>query len=501
MLRIRNRKLGIAAIFVLLATNILISEQAIAQESDSEHVYYGYVPPSTNIPAVDEVIGGAKINYTVPSSTAILDVVGLIDGTNIEIWNIYVNQRLYSAMLNKLEKKFFFIPVGTFFKIIASKRIAALLSGGSILYDPDGFWLSTTRLRGGTSTFYPAVTGGFRGREFIFNAAPATHPWGYSADHIGYNFYIVGLEETDWALVDAVQISSKSGHLSQYGTATMLLQSRFFHGGTHGGFGNDVVFHLTTTSDVEVSCCAIGDFVAVPAITGGYIGRLFYAPLAVTFDDPGRTAAFIAIPLKEGQLKVYDRSLNQIASHSFTTSDVDERNYWYYELGTGRYTLFAESTGDIAFMVGQTEGTADISHMGDDITFVGSRPAQEIRFYAPTMAVVFAPEALTATIDGGAPVQMAKDDFRLLESGVHAISADKHVIVEVLAGGSGWNGWGSCLIEPADADVSFEVPQGFLSKPADYTMYIAVAAVAAMVVVLAVFMMRRKRASAFKAKS
>jgi len=494
MLRIMNTKLRLAAIFVLLVTLTLVSGQATVQASDSEHVYYGYVPPSTNIPEVDELIGGVRINYTVPSGVAILDVVGLTDGTDIEIWDLYADQSLYSATLNRIEKKYFYIRFGTFFKIVASERIAALLSGGAMVYEPDGYWLSVTKLRGGTSTFYPAVTGGFRGREFIFNAAPATHPFAYSVDRIGYNFYIMGLEETDWTLVDAVQVSLRSEHLRQFGTGTMLLQSRVFHQGTHGGAGNDVVFHLTTTGDVEVSCCGIGDFVAVPAITGGYIGRLFYAPLAVTFDDPGRTAAFIAIPLEEGQLKIYDKSLNQIVTHSFTASDVDERNCWYYELGTGRYTLIAESTGDIAFMVGQTEGTADISHMGDDITFVGSKPSQEIRFYAPTMAVVFTPEALTATIDNGAPVQMAKDDFRLLESGVHSISADKHVIVELLAGGSGWNGWGSYLIEPSDADVSFEVPQGFLSKPVDYTMYIAGAAVA-IIVVLTVFMIRRKRAS------
>jgi len=412
----------------------------------------------------------------------------LEDGTSIEIWDIYANQKINSTTIDKSEKKVFFIPVGTFFKIVASNRIAALLNGGASIFEPDG----REEPPGGTSTFYPAITGGFRGREFVFNAAPATHPFAYSADRIGYNFYLFGLEETDWTLSDSVEVWSTSEHLRQRGTRTMLLQSRFFHQGTHGGAGNDVVFRLTTTSDVEASSCALGDFVAVPALTGGYVGRLFYAPIAVSFEEAGRTGAFIVVPLEEGEVKVYDKELNLIATRSFGASDVEDRRYWYHDLGIGRFNLIAESTGDITFMVGQTEGTAEIGYLGDDITFIGSKPNQEIRFYAPTMAVIFAPEDLTVTIDSGAPMQMTQDDFRLLESGVHSISADKHIIVEVLAAGSGWNDWGSYLIEPADVDVSFGVPEGLMSKPVDYTMYI-VGAVVAVVVVLAVFMMRRRR--------
>jgi len=492
----RFKILTITAVLVLLTGPILTSVPTSAQVSADYHVYYGYVPPSTDTAGaaggqVDELIRGELINYTVPSGVAILDIVGLVDGTTMEIWDIYANQKMYSATLNRLEKEFFYISFGTFFKIVTSNRIAALLNGGADIYEPDG----REEPPGGTSTFYPAVTGGFRGKEFIFNAAPPTHAMAYSADRIGHNFYLMALDEVDWTLKDSVEVWSTSGRLGQRGTKTMLLQSRVFHQGIQGGAGDDVVFHLTTTGDVEVSCCAgLSDFVAVPAITGGYVGKLFYAPVTVTFEATGRTAAFIVVPLEEGQVTIYDRDLNVIATHSFTASDVSDRKYWYQELGVGRFVLITESTGNICFMAGQTEGTVDISHLGDDITFIGSKPNQEIRFYAPTMALVFAPEALSVIIDGGAPVQMAKDEFRLLESGVHSISADGHVVVELLAGGSGWNSWGSYLIEPLDMDVSFEAPENFLSKPVDYTVYIAGAA-AAVIVVSAVFMIRRRRTS------
>ncbi len=359
-----------------------------------------------------------------------------------------------------------------------------MLAGGAWVFEPEGSV-------GGASTFYPSVTGGFRGREFIFVAAPGTHPYAYSKDRIGYNFYLFALSETDWSLSDVIERWSAGGHLKQRGSHTTILQSRKHRFEYHNGAGNNVVYRLTTTSDVALSCSALGDFVAVPAITGGYVGRVFYAPVSVTLEEEGRSAAFIVVPLEEGKVTVYNDALDTIAERTFTSSDVENRNYWYHNLGIGRFKLIVQSSGNICFMVGQTEGVVDIDHLGDDITFVGAKPNQEVRFYAPTMAVVFAPEDLTISIDGGAPIRMEKDEFRLLESGVHSVVADKHVIVEILAGGSSWDDWGSYLIEPLDVDVSFEVPEGFLEKRQEYTTYIIIAAVV-IIVIAAVLMLRRR---------
>jgi len=215
-----------------------------AQASAAEHVYYGYVPPSRDVSnpnveteaataempeeeagRVDELIKGTLVDYLVPSGMTLLDIVGLEDGTSVEIWDIYTNERIESVTLDKFEKRHFFMPVGTFFKIVSTKKIGALLSGGESLFEPDG----REEPPGGTSTFYPAVTGGFRGKEFIFAAAPATHPFGYSADRIGYNFYLMALEESDWSLSDSQDAWSQGGHLGQRGIKTLLLQSRVFH--------------------------------------------------------------------------------------------------------------------------------------------------------------------------------------------------------------------------------------------------------------------------------
>lgn len=67
-------------------------------EALTEHVYYGYVPPSTdlnnpNAPSeqpnearrVEEIIKGQSKDYYAPSSSAILDIVALKDNAEVEI--------------------------------------------------------------------------------------------------------------------------------------------------------------------------------------------------------------------------------------------------------------------------------------------------------------------------------------------------------------------------------------------------------------------------------
>jgi len=484
----------IAALLMLAFLFATVPEAfSIMPNENTEHVYYGYVPPSTNIPAnVDELINGTMVVTPVPPGVAILDVVGFEDGTHFEIWNIYTNTLLYSDTINRFERKFYFLEYGLFFKVISTRRIGVMLSGGFYAYDPGGVgWFI-----GGFSTFYPTVTGGFRGREFIFMPAAASHSSSYSKQRIGYNFFLTALENCEWEVSDVVGRWSGSGSLSPRASHTIVLRTRKNFLGYEGGAGQNIVYHLTSTGDVMVCSSALGDFVAVPAVTGGYAGKLFYTPLTLTLEDEARAAIFIVLPLEPGKVTVYDDSLNVIAERTFTESEVENGEYWAYTLAvneSGRFKLIVKSEGNICFMVGQTEGQALLEFLGDDITFIGARPNQEIRFYAPTMAILFAPDDLTAMIDGNT-VQMRKDEFRLMESGPHTVKANKHIIIQILASGSAWDDWGSYLIEPLDLDATYNIPEKFLEKAQDImTIILTYVAPAAIVAAVAVFFLLRLR--------
>jgi len=460
-----------------------------------QHVYYGYVPPSTNLPAnVDELINGTMVVTSIPPGNAILDIVGLEDGTYFEIWNIYTNTLLYSDTINKYERKFYFLEYGLFFKVVSTKRIGVMLSGGSLAYHP-GLMDTTQTPWGGFSTFYPAVTGGFRGREFIFMPAAASHSASYNKYWIGYNLFLTALEGCEWEISDLVGRWSTGGKLSPREAFTTVLRTRKDFLGYEGGAGYNIVYRLTSTGDVMVCSSVLGDFVAVPAVTGGYVGKLFYSPLTLTYKEEERAAVFIVLPLEPGKVTVYDDSLNVIAERTFTESEVEGGEFWAYTLAVNdsvRFKLIVKSEGNICFMVGQTEGQPLLEFLGDDITFMGARPNQEIRFYAPTMAILFAPEDLTATIDGST-VQMRKDEFRLIESGPHTVKANKHIIVQILASGSAWDDWGSYLIEPLDLDITFNIPDKFLEKAQDITTIIYTASATTIIAIAAILLIMRRR--------
>jgi len=71
---------------------------------------------------------------------------------------------------------------------------------------------------------------------------------------------------------------------------------------------------------------------------------------------------------------------------------------------------------------------------GDDITFLGAKANQLIRFYVPSHAILFSPKDCSAIIDGEVK-SLKKDSFVLLEQGVHSVKADAEVIIQILSVG------------------------------------------------------------------
>lgn len=477
---------------VLLLTTLLpINFVALVNSQVLEnHVYYGYVPPSPDIPynnasyGVDEVIAGKKVNYTVPSGYSLLDVVGYQDNTRVELYDLTTGKLLNSTTLNKMQKVTFFVRNGMYFKLVTSARVGAMISGGDYAVDTGAY--------SGFATFYPAVDGGFRGREFIFVAATGTHVYAYSKDLVGYNFFLFALKDTDWKLADAIGKFSTSDSLKQRGTSYTILQSRVAHGGINAGAGYDVVFNLKSTNDVVLSSAALGQVIYVPAITGGYVGKLFYASDHATYQQTGRSIVLVVVPLQAGKVTVYDRNLNVLAEHEFSDADVSANKYWFKSFGLGRFEFIVKSTGNITVMAAQTYGNVSEDYIGDGTTFLGSSPNQELKFFTPSSAILFSPENQTITIDGETKTAK-RDDIFLLGDGVHTIRSTGYTIIQVLAPGTGWHKWGSYLIEPLDVSKSFSDIPDLVTQPTSYLTYAAIGVGALVLLALVYFFVIRKR--------
>ena len=472
---------------LLLFVSLLINSFSVCAEDD-QYVYYGYVPIGTDVGwpgtpdptlkrALNDIIDGKTQTFIPPEGTALLDIIGIYEDTEFQIWDILANKIIASATLNRLEKQTFFIKFGTFFKVISSKKVAVFISGGYCM------WAGYHENRMGTMLLYPSSEGGFIGDDFVFMSSMCSDT--YIAYKAGYNLYIAALEKTDIKITSSSGKDVLSASLDQYGVGKYYLNCRIgIEQPTFGGGGDSMIFHMKSTGKIIASCVTSRSFIAVPCVTGGFVGRMFYAPVYLTIEEPGSAAAFVIVPIEPGEVKVYDSRFNIIGERTFTQEDIDKNIFWFRELGSFKGMLLFKSTCDMTVMVGCTYlgsirkdlGPEDF---GDDVTFLGAKANQLIRFYAPSHAILFSPKDCSAIIDGEVK-SLKKDSFILLEQGVHSVKADAEVIVQILSVGHPvnltytdpdtgntissdyyWTDWGSYLISPADINVSLKVPEGF----------------------------------------
>jgi len=472
---------------VFLAFLLVLGVLRVGGEPQRLRVYYGYVPPSTNLPALDEMVQGRMVNFTPPPGTALLDVIGFEDGTRVEIRDLLTGLLINATTLNAREKKHFYIPYGTYFKVVATKRVGVLLTGGSTAYQSD-YYIFT-----GIATFYPTVEGGFRGRRFIFMPAPATHQYYYTREAVHYNFFIFAVEDADWYLRDRIGRFETRQSLKRANFDYTTLQSRVNHMGVTSAVGYDSVFELTTTGDVMVCSAAYGALIQVPALTGGYVGRQFWVPNHANWPETGRSAVLIVIPLEPCEVVVLRTTGEEVARRSFTGDDVARRSFWFLSLGVGRFNLLVKSTGDITVLTAATWQQVSPDFLVDGIAFLGSRPGQEVRFYTPSSAVIFSMEDQDVVIDGVSR-RMKQDEFVTVGSGVHSVKGSGHLVVQILSPGAGFNKWGHYLIEAADIDASYPEAPELFERGIPVTLYAGAAVTAVVVAAAALFLRgRRKR--------
>ncbi|MFQ6095134.1 MAG: hypothetical protein ACE5NN_03215 [Candidatus Bathyarchaeia archaeon] len=480
------------AVILLAFSVILLAPMSALSNASPEHVYYGYVPVGTDAGDInmfpqrrniEELINKVIYNYTPPEETALLDVIGIHDDTHVEIWDILAKKRIGSKTINRLEKWTSFIKFGTFFKVVADKRVSVYQNGGCWFYGANG-----------DTTFYPSDEGGFIGKKFTFT--PPGFPNAYITYYLGSNFLVTALEDTHVTLYDSTGNEVMGFDLEQGASLPYnrgrLIARRNKGMPTHGG-GDSIIFYVESTGLVTIRTLNQRSFLAVQAVTGGFVGKLFVTPATLAVDEPGAEEVLIIVPIEPGKVSVYDTKMNLLAEKEFSQADVDNKEYWYHSLGKSSQTLIIKSTCKITVLEGSTyippelgKTTIGIEDLGSNIAYMGARRDEETRFYVPTTGVLFAPEDLTAEIDGETKT-LKRDEFVLLDSGVHSVTPDHEMIIQLncagnimrveIWGGPGWVGgstgelqevkrtcwtdWGSYLITVEDVKKTFEVPSGF----------------------------------------
>ena len=517
----------ITVFFMVLVIHLVLNAVLSGGAADQKHVYYGYVPVGTDAGhpneyperrLIDELIDGKIYDYVPPEGTALLDVIGIYDDTYVEIWDILANELLGSQTVNTLEKWTAFIKLGTFFKVVTDKRVSVYQVGGYYSFEDSG-----------DTTFYPSDEGGFVGKSFTFT--PPTFPDAYITYRYGSNFLATALEDAHVTIYDSSGKEVMGFDLEQGASLPYnrgRLAARLNHGASTAGGGNSIIFRAESTGLITVRTLNQRSFLAVAAVTGGFVGKLFLTPATLAVDEEGAEEVLIIVPIEPGKVTIYDSKMNPLAEKQFSQADIDGKEYWYHSLGKSSQTVIIKSTCKTTVLEGASfipaqlgKTTIGIEDLGSNIAYMGAKANEETRFYVPTTAVLFAPEDLTADIDGETKT-LKEDEFVLLDGGVHSVNSDHEMIIQLNSAGhimqveiyrvvqpnvwqdlqevrqTPWTDWGSYLITVEDVKKTFEVPEGFGEVPAggmDWTMIIAAVVVVVVAAGGGFFILKKRRLS------
>ena len=465
--------------------------------ADGAYVYYGYAPPTVlNLTTMEDDV--PVYNYT--ALPAQLDIIGINETTTVEVFDLSTGDVVSSATLDRMDVHTVYLGArvssttepdveGTYFKVVADRKVAVLLSGGS----PQIY----------RATYYPSTDGGFAGREFIFKAVNGTwEPVIYVGE---YDVTIIfGVEPAHVEAYDDAGIKLDEFDVSANGYKRIPLTS-------------GKVYRVVSNGRIMIASVSRECFTYVPSATGGFIGRSFYGVMSgVGGVDifSGSYESFVIMAQEDCEVSIYSllkpewqRALGPDLEKTLEAGEV------FFDTSFDQQTpLRIESTGNIAVLLGRgprwwgTPSTSAVTfpeNVGDDVSSLAVEGNMEVSFFGPTGAVIFAPESLSIVIDG-ALISMRADEYRVLMGGTHTIQSSARVIVEVLsdsnaiASANGGNvdhrfdNWATYLPHTQSLEVTYSPPPppGTLTE---LFTYVGVGVSAAAVAVVGLLLLRRRR--------
>jgi len=461
------------------------------------YVFYGYAPPTiVNYTAVED--GNVVYNFT--RFPAILDIVGINDSTQVEVYDLTSMELLASKTIDRME--LWTVQLGSrdtgeavpeaeeaYVKVVSDKLVAVHLGGG-----PGRPYhnLNLNLFVSGSLIFCPSTDGGFAGKEFIFKAMQTT--WGSPHGGEGWKhdvYNIFGIEDGHVTVFDA------------YGVKVAELDA------AAGSFNEmplevDAVYRIASTGRILVVGTSDYCFKYLPSLTGGFVGKHFLATVAPRFEYH---ETVLVVAHEDADVSVFDTTrpswLIALQGPDVKRS-LRSGEYWFDSTMKSGVPARIDSTGKISVLFGKGNGywipdNARIQDLGDDVSVAGVGAGETFGFFAPTSAIVFATQDSTVEIDD-MPVAMQQDEYYSLLPGQHKVRGNAPITVEILGEGMAplyspygttWCSWGGYLVSSQGLEVTYPEPPpigGF----GELITYIAVGVAVPIIIIIAAILIRKR---------
>jgi len=341
-----------------------------------------------------------------------LHLIGNHDDTKVRVYSLPDRTLLAGFTVNPMERQVVQLPNGSFFKVVNDKPVTAMLIGGS--------WENTTIDMPGASTFHPSVDGGYVGKDFIFTTVEVF------TEELNVPERVYALEDADVKVLDANGSTVKGFKLEANQAESFLLRS----------FD---VYRVTSTGYIMVQTFnagnGFGSILYYPAVEGGFIGTKFYG--ATHLGKHTRHERFYTfMAAEDSKVAVFDlddaRKAGDVTVSARNVTYIATKEFEYSNLGF-------ESDKPMTMMFQSRDGKLSILAAGDPtveggVAYAGLKAGQTGYFRVPDLRAegyIFAYQETVLDVDD-VRLRVPADGYVTLTSGLHKITADQNVLIEVI---------------------------------------------------------------------
>jgi hypothetical protein len=415
----------IRAAFCFLVVLILTSSLpvSVAGPQAEEYTYYGFIPsriycfnpnlPEDYSPIYPGPDFGPLRRRPPRNASEILHVrdhgyllvVGNWNSTRCWLYELPGGELLESFTLDQFELRVVKLPNGTFFKLVSDKFVSVVIKGGAFVNR-----VVADTYNADVSTYYLSMDGSYVGREFIF---PATLS---EEEFVPYRVFSIDPSE--------VQI---------YDAAGSLLHSFSLGPNEVVSFHpkNGSVIHVKSTGYIMVSAFHFTESCFIPAVDGGFVGRIFYA--SGERRQGGRGEAFFrsytyVSSLEDAKARVFDirggKWVREVRIPGGSAATLKTNDLASASWETASYILYADSPVAVMYVSNSTvEG---------GVSVFGLEAGGEAIIVVPEgEAYIFAAEDCIVEL-GDLKFRLSADEFKRVPPGVYQLRSTGAVLIEIV---------------------------------------------------------------------
>jgi len=394
---------------ILILLLILPSAQQFSLGTEKgKYTYYGVIPsrlyllrPYPKNHGAYDISKGWHIDKDWNTDKGYVAIIGVEEKTHVEVYTMPGWKLIKRLTLEPLKKSLITLPNGTIFKVLSDKPVGVL----AFSKNPN------PNMSSGIHpvlpfTYYPSVDGGYSGKRFVLMA---------SQELTGEPYMIFALEPSEVTLTRE-DGKKKVFKLEANGFKRLALKP--FMAYKIESTGNIMVYSGWVTPRTYF----------IPAADGGFSGRRFYTPSRTSwsYTDYG----FRIMALEDAKVKIWDLEFRKLIM------EVRVKDGEMATVKPKADVIMVESDKPITFEFAHSGDIMPLFSYGCGVTYIGVRRDEVIPVYMPINSTVelyiFASEDTIVKIDDMQFRVKADDFIKQTMRGVHRITADNDIIVEMI---------------------------------------------------------------------